>query len=141
MAFSMQQGGGHGRRRGMNAMAEINIIPLVDVVLVLLIIFMITAHVVYTGLEVQVPKVKSSNESVKELPRITMSKTGEIRLNDKPVNINELGATVRKQFPNQTAVYVAADGEAVWNALAQVVDQLGREKFAVNMVTQPDDGK
>ena len=59
MAFSMQQGGGRGRRHGMNAMAEINIIPLVDVVLVLLIIFMITAHVVDTGLEVQVPKVKS----------------------------------------------------------------------------------
>ena len=141
MAFSMQQGGGHGRRRGMSAMAEINIIPLVDVVLVLLIIFMITAHVVDTGLEVQVPKVKSTRDSVKELPVVTMSKSGEIQLNDKAVNTNELGDALRKQFPDQTAVYVRADKETTWDALAQVIDQLGREKFAVNMVTQPDDGK
>ena len=141
MAFSMQQGGGRGRRHGMSAMAEINIIPLVDVVLVLLIIFMITAHVVDTGLEVQVPKVKSTRDSVKELPVVTMSKSGEIQLNDKAVNTNELGDALRKQFPDQTAVYVRADKETTWDALAQVIDQLGREKFAVNMVTQPDDGK
>ena len=123
----------------MPAMAEINIIPLVDVVLVLLIIFMLTAHVMDFGLEVAVPKVKSSRDSQKELPVVSMTASGEIHLNDKPVNINGIGAALRKQFPTQTAVYVRADKETKWDALAQVVDQLGREKFAVNMVTQPQE--
>jgi biopolymer transport protein ExbD len=142
MAFSMQGNSGYGRRRsGMPAMAEINIIPMVDVVLVLLIIFMLTAHVMDFGLEVQVPKVKSTSESTKELPVVSMTAKGEVHLNDKIVNINALGESLRTQFPKQTAVYVRADKETKWDALAQVVDQLGREKFAVNMVTQPDDGK
>jgi biopolymer transport protein ExbD len=140
MAFSMQSGG-YGRRRGMPAMAEINIIPLVDVVLVLLIIFMLTAHVMDFGLEVEVPKVKSTRESTKELPVVSLSATGEVHLNDKVVNINALGDDLRQRFPKQTAVYVRADKETRWDALAQIVDQLGREKFSVNMVTQPDDGK
>ena len=122
-------------------MSEINIIPLVVVVLVLLIIFMLTAHVMEFGLEVEVPKVKSSRDSSKELPVVSMTATGEVHLNDKIVNINSLGESLRAQFPKQTAVYVRADKETKWDALAQVVDQLGREKFAVNMVTQPDDGK
>jgi biopolymer transport protein ExbD len=142
MAFSTQGNSGYGRRRGgMPGMAEINIIPLVDVVLVLLIIFMLTAHVMEFGLEVEVPKVKSSRDSSKELPVVSMTATGEVHLNDKIVNINALGESLRAQFPKQTAVYVRADKETKWDALAQVVDQLGREKFAVNMVTQPDDGK
>ena len=141
MAFSMQHGSGRGRRSGLPAMSEINIIPLVDVVLVLLIIFMVTAHVMQFGLEVQVPKVKETRDSAKELPVISVTRTGEYHLNDKEVNINEMGASLRKQFPNQNAVYVRADKEVTWDALAQVVSMLGREKFAVNMVTEPDDGK
>jgi biopolymer transport protein ExbD len=141
MAFSMQTGSGFGRRRGMPPMSEINIIPLVDVVLVLLIIFMLTAHVMDFGLQVQVPKVKNTSESTKELPVVSMTAAGEIHLNDKPVNINQIGEALRAQFPNQTSVYVRADKDTTWNALAQVVDQLGRGKFAVNLVTQPDDGK
>jgi biopolymer transport protein ExbD len=141
MAFSIQQGSGFGRRRALPAMAEINIIPLVDVVLVLLIIFMLTAQVMQYGLEVEVPKTKETRDSVKELPVVSITRTGEYHLNDKPVNINEMGATLRKQFPDQKAVYVRADKEVVWDAVAQVVSVLGREKFAVNMVTQPDNAK
>ena len=141
MAFSMQQGSGFGRRRSMPAMSEINIIPLVDVVLVLLIIFMLTAHVMEFGLEVEVPKIRDTRETAKELPVVSMTRTGEIYLNDKLVNINEIGSALRKQFPTEHAVYVRADKETTWDALAQVVSALGREKFAVNMVTQPDDGR
>jgi biopolymer transport protein ExbD len=119
-------------------MAEINIIPLVDVVLVLLIIFMLTAHVMDFGLEIEVPKVAETRDSSKELPVVSITKTGETRLNDKPVNLADVGAALRRQFPNQNAVYVRADKDTKWDALAQVVSALGREKFAVNMVTQPD---
>ena len=72
-------------------MSEINVIPLVDVVLVLLIIFMLTAHVMEFGLEVEVPKVKQVRNTAEELPVVTITKNGETYLAEKPVNINVLG--------------------------------------------------
>ncbi len=69
-------GGRRGRFRGTSSLAEINIVPLVDVVLVLLIIFMLTAHVMEFGLEVEVPKVKPVKENVQDLPVISISKDG-----------------------------------------------------------------
>lgn len=120
-------------------MAEINIIPLVDVVLVLLIIFMLTAHVMEFGLEVDVPRVDDQRASAEELPVVTINKTGEIFLNEKPANINALGRDVRARFQNAKAVYVRADKETVWDPIAQVVNILGKEKIEVRMVTQPMD--
>ncbi|MEP7367535.1 MAG: biopolymer transporter ExbD [Acidobacteriota bacterium] len=142
MAISLGSGMGNGRRgrrAGLTPMAEINIIPLVDVVLVLLIIFMLTAHVMEFGLEVDVPKVKQVRSSAKELPVVTVTKDGEIQLNEKPVNYNVLGDEVKRRFPGQTGVYVRADKGAVWEVLAQVVSELGEKKLQVQMVTQPVD--
>lgn len=140
ISLGSQMGNGRrGRRAGLPAMAEINIIPLVDVVLVLLIIFMLTAHVMEFGLEVDVPKVKQVRSSAKELPVVTVTKDGEIQLNEKQVNFNLLGDEVRRRFPNETAVYVRADKGAVWEVLAQVVGELGEQKLQVQMVTQPVD--
>src|SRR5271156_3627441 len=100
MAFSMNSssGLGRGRFRGSPALAEINIVPLVDVVLVLLIIFMLTAHVMEFGLEVEVPKVKPVKEDVQDLPVINMDKEGTTYLNDKPVNIHLLASTIRQRY-------------------------------------------
>ena len=142
MAFSMQGNSSAGRRRGgMKQMAEINIIPLVDVVLVLLIIFMLTAHVMEFGLEIEVPKVKKVADSVKELPVISVSRSGELFLNDKPVNIHNLGAAFHERFPNAKAAYVRADRKTIWDVVAQVIAQLGDAKIEPRMVTQPDDGR
>ena len=124
----------------MPAMAEINIIPLVDVVLVLLVIFMMTAHVMEFGLEIDVPKVTSQRPSAEELPVISMNKSGETYLNEKPVNLNLLGPEIQKRFRGSKAVYVRADKETIWDNLAQVVDALGRAKYEVRMVTQPTEG-
>ena len=70
MAITVNNGGASGRRRfhGMSALSEINVTPFVDVVLVLLIIFMMTAHVMDSGIEVDVPQTKSVKENVKDLP-------------------------------------------------------------------------
>ena len=95
----LQFGGGRrGRFRGSTSLAEINIVPLVDVVLVLLIIFMLTAHVMEFGLEVEVPKVKPVREDVQDLPVIEMDKEGATYLNDKPVNINVMADTIRQRY-------------------------------------------
>jgi biopolymer transport protein ExbD len=144
MAFSLGgansfNGGRRSRFRGTGSLAEINIIPLVDVVLVLLIIFMLTAHVMEFGLEVDVPKVKQVKESVQDLPVISITREGLTKLNDKDVNINLLGSSIRDRFPRATAVYVRADGRVPWDTVAQVVAALGETKLAVNMVTQPED--
>jgi biopolymer transport protein ExbD len=142
MAISMNNGGnGRGRiRRGHSAaLAEINVTPFVDVVLVLLVIFMLTAHVMEFGIEVDVPKTRPFKESVKEMPVVTITRDGEITLNGKPVNINDLASTIKAQYANAPGVYVRADKETIWDPIAQVTAQLGEAKFQVNMVTQPED--
>jgi biopolymer transport protein ExbD len=142
MAFSMQSNGGGRRGRrfgGLSAMSEINIVPLVDVVLVLLIIFMITANVMEFGLDIQVPKVKRVAKTAQDLPVVSITKNGDSYLNEKAVNINVLADAIRQRFHNPAAVYVRADKETPWDAIAQVVAELGEAKFDVKMVTAPTD--
>jgi biopolymer transport protein ExbD len=145
MAFSVGGNSGskrRGRTSSISEMSEINIIPLVDVVLVLLIIFMLTAHVMEYGMEVEVPKVAASRSaSTQDLPIVTFSSSGKMQLNEKEVNINELGSEIKKRFPKEKAVYLRADRKATWDGLAQVVSTLGNAKYDVKLVTQAaDDG-
>jgi len=120
-------------------MSEINVVPLVDVVLVLLIIFMITANVMEFGLDIQVPRVRRVQSTAQDLPVVSISKDGTLLLNDKPMNINLLAQGIRQRFRNATAVYVRADKETPWDPIAQIVAELGEAKFEVRMVTAPID--
>lgn len=142
MAFSMGNSGG-GRRRGRqlpSAMSEMNIVPLVDVVLVLLIIFMITAQAMEFGLEIEVPKVKNSTPSVKELPVLSISRRGDMKLNDRPLeNIALIGPEVRKRFGAEAKeVYIRCDKNATVDLFAQAADACGRAGLKVNFVTKSD---
>src|SRR5277367_5643825 len=122
MAISFQNGGGRGRRSyGQPALSEINVTPFVDVVLVLLIIFMLTAHVMEYGMEVEVPKTKTVQTSTKELPVVTITKTGAVYLNREEVNINQLGDVIHQRFGEQAGVYVRADRETPYDPIAQVI--------------------
>jgi biopolymer transport protein ExbD len=141
MAFSMNGSSGlrRGRSRETTALAEINIVPLVDVVLVLLIIFMLTAHVMEFGLQVEVPKVKPVKENVQDLPVVSVTREGTTYLNDKMVNINLLAGEVHKRFHGASSVYLRADRRTPFDPNAQVIATLGEAKLAVNVVTQPED--
>ncbi|MBM3726267.1 MAG: biopolymer transporter ExbD [Acidobacteria bacterium] len=141
MAFSMDNGGAHrGRRRASGLLSEINIIPLVDVVLVLLIIFMLTAQAMEYGLEVEVPKVMEQESSIDDMPVVTVTRAGEIYLAEKPVNINLLADEIRKQYPKQSAgAYVKADKTTTYERLAQVINALSQAKIAVRLVMKPAD--
>ena len=141
MAFSSSSGGGFGGRRfrGTGTLSEINIVPLVDVVLVLLVIFMLTAHVMDFGLEVDVPKVKQTQDTAKELPVVSIRSDGEYYLNDKKVNINQIGTEVRKRFANASEVYLRADKGVIWDAMAQMVSALNEAHLKIDVVTQPVD--
>ncbi|HSW50194.1 MAG TPA: biopolymer transporter ExbD [Bryobacteraceae bacterium] len=141
MAFSTGGNnlGARRRSRGMSALSEINTVPLVDVVLVLLIIFMLTAHVMEFGLEVDVPKVRQVKDSARELPVVTLTRDGRLFLNEQPVNINELATAVERRFGSGQEVYVRADKATIWDSVAQVLSTLGEAKIKVNAVTQPVD--
>ncbi|HYW45271.1 MAG TPA: biopolymer transporter ExbD [Bryobacteraceae bacterium] len=141
MAISVNGGGGFGgrRRAGGASLSEINVTPFVDVVLVLLIIFMLTAHVMEFGIEVDVPKVRAVKETAQEMPVISIQKDGTIFLNDKAVNYNELKEAIHQRFGKAKGVYVRADKETIWDPIAQVTAALGEAGFQVNMVTQPED--
>src|SRR6266700_2718049 len=142
MALSVNGGGGGGgygsRKRGTTStLSEINVTPFVDVVLVLLIIFMLTAHVMEFGIEVDVPKVRPVKENAKEMPVVSITKDGTTWLNDKPVNINDLPAAIRQRYGKTKGGYIRADKETIWDMVAQVTAEMGDAKFVVNMVTQP----
>ena len=139
MAFSTNGGGYRASRRGNPALSEINVTPFVDVVLVLLIIFMLTAHVLEFGIEVDVPKVRTIKESAQDMPVVTITKDGVFKLNADDVNINDLAATIRQKYGKAKGVYVRADKETIWDPIAQVTAELGAAGFQVNMVTQPED--
>lgn len=142
MAFSMNNGGpisGRRRFRGAGTMSEINIVPLVDVVMVLLVIFMLTAHVMEFGLEVEVPKTKIIKDTTADYPVVTVSKDGDIYLNEKNININMLAAEIKRKFPDAKGVYVRGDKDAIWDIVAQVFAALNEAKIPILAVTQPED--
>jgi biopolymer transport protein ExbD len=122
-----------GRRRfgaSYGSLSEINVVPLVDVVLVLLIIFMLTAHVMDYGLEIEVPKTKITKENNEVLPVVTIDRSQKLQLNGKTVNLTDLPAQLARRFKGQKSVYVVADGSIRWDIMAQVLVALNDAHMA-----------
>src|ERR1700675_908550 len=108
------------------SLSEINMVPFIDVVLVLLIIFMITAPILQSGIEVEVPKTKTVKELTEVRMVVTIDGSQRVYLDDKAVNIHELGKQVLAQSrdPKRQAVYVRADETVPFGSWATVVDTL-----------------
>ena len=138
MAFNLGGMNGGRRSRGVAPLAEINVTPFVDVALVLLIIFMITAHVMEYGIDIDVPKTKTVSTSTKELPVVQITKSGEVYLGKNPVDIYRLVEEVHSKYPGQTGVYIRADGQTPFDPIANVFSVLGDAKLDVKVMTQPD---
>jgi len=140
MAINVGGNGGGRRSRVAAPLADINVTPFVDVALVLLIIFMITAHAMDTGIDIDVPKTKTVKTVTKELPTVSITKTGELYLGKDPVkNVNLLADEIRSRYPGQTAVYIKADRETTMDTGVQVMSILGNAQFKINIVTALDD--
>jgi len=142
VAIGLNGGTNRGRRsRGPAALSEINVTPFVDVALVLLIIFMITAQVMEYGIDIDVPKTKTvSSTTLRDNPAVVqISKTGDTYLGKDPVNINRMVDAIHTKYPGQTAVYVRADGQTPFDPIANVLSVLGQAKLNVRIMTQPDD--
>ena len=128
------------RRHGGRSLAEINVTPLGDVVLVLLIIFMLTAPILQSGIEVSVPKTKSVNEITEERIVISITRAQRVFLGNDPVNINEIGSILRQKVrdPEHQSIYLRADENVPFGAFATVMDAVKSSGITnVSIVTEP----
>jgi biopolymer transport protein ExbD/biopolymer transport protein TolR len=111
----------------------------VDVVLVLLIIFMITAPVLQSGIEVELPKTKTVKAIIEERVVVTIDRSQRLYLGNELVNINALGRELRGRMPaGQQSVFVRCDESVPFGTFATVMDtirQAGIENISV--VTEP----
>ena len=134
MAFTSASG------RTQTSLSEINVTPLVDVVLVLLIIFMVTAPVLQSGIEVSVPKTKTVKEIAEERVVVTINSKQEVFLGNDPININLLGQKLREKIrdPQNQAIYVRADESVPFGVFATVMDTVKSSGISnVSIVTEP----
>jgi biopolymer transport protein ExbD/biopolymer transport protein TolR len=136
MAFS-------SKGRTQTALAEINITPLVDVVLVLLLIFMLTAPVLQSGVEVAIPKTRTVNQLTEERMVVTIDKEQNVFLQDKPVNVNQLPGILRSSSqgnPAKQVIYLRADERVPFGAFASVMDAVKQAGITnISIVTRPLD--
>lgn len=135
MSFS-NNSGGHG-----SALSEINVTPLVDVMLVLLIIFMIAAPMLTTGVDVELPKADAPRMDIdEEVPIITVQRDQRIYLFDEEVSLDVLKERLAadERVRSVDEVFVQADEHVPYGAVAQVlalVRQAGIGKMG--LVTDP----
>jgi len=122
-------------------LAEINITPLVDVVLVLLLIFMLTAPVLQSGIDVAIPKTRTVNQVTEERMVVTIDREQNVFLQDKPINVNELPARLRttgKGDPTKKVIYLRADERVPFGAFASVMDAVKQAGITnISIVTRP----
>jgi biopolymer transport protein ExbD/biopolymer transport protein TolR len=127
-----------------SSLAVINITPLVDVVLVLLVIFMITAPVLQSGIEVAVPKTRTVREITEQRQVVTIDRDQRIFLGDQPVNIHELAGRLRRGNGDSghQVIYLRADERVPFGAFATVMDAVKQAGITnISIVTQPVDTK
>ncbi len=134
MAFTTSAG------RTQTALADINITPLVDVVLVLLVIFMISAPVLQSGIEVAVPKTKTVREITEQRQVVTIDREQRVFLGDQPINLADLPARLRKPGSDDVkqVIYLRADEKVPFGAFASVMDAVKQAGITnISIVTQP----
>jgi biopolymer transport protein TolR len=134
MAFTSSNG------RTQTSLSEINITPLVDVVLVLLIIFMVTAPVLQSGIEVSVPKTRTVKQITEERLVISIDKQQRVFLGNDPININQIATALQQKIrdPQHQSIFLRADEDVPFGAFATVMDAVKQSGISnVSIVTQP----
>src|SRR5262249_10522403 len=113
--------GGEGAGRTRSALAEINVIPLVDVVLVLLLIFMLTAPMMYRGIDVNLPKTASKPTAIEERLVLTITKDRLVYLNERPLPLATLESRLRELIKDRTdkTIFVKADKDLAYGYVVE----------------------
>jgi len=134
MAFTNSQG------RTQSSLSDINVTPFVDVLLVLLVIFMLTAPILQSGIEMDVPKTRTVREISQERLVVSIDRGQRLYLGNDPININNLGPQVRQKVAGsrQQSVFLRADQTVPFGTVAMVVDELRQAGIEqISMVTEP----
>jgi biopolymer transport protein ExbD/biopolymer transport protein TolR len=130
----------NNKGRTQSSLSDINITPFVDVVLVLLVMFMVTAPILQSGIEVTLPKTKTVKEITQQRMVITIDKDQRVFLGNDPVNINQIPEILRSKVhdPASQSIFIRADEKVPFGAFATVMDAVKQTGITnVSIVTQP----
>ena len=133
MAFTTPQG------RTATSLSEINVTPLVDVMLVLLIIFMVTAPMLQTGIDVQLPETKNVKE-VSQEERIVVSISREgLYFNSGAIHFSKLPARLKRDAKGpKESIFLRVDKDVKWNSIVSVMDAIRGAGFTeIKFVLKP----
>ena len=134
MAFTNPQG------RTQSSLADINVTPFVDVMLVLLIIFMVTAPVMQSGIDVELPQTRTVREITQERVVVSIDRQQRLFVGPQPVNVNALGARLKRLLrdPERQAVFLRSDKEVPFGVVATVIDEMYLAGITnISVVTKP----
>jgi biopolymer transport protein TolR len=134
MAFTTPQG------RTATSLSEINVTPLVDVMLVLLIIFMVTAPMLQTGIDVELPETKNVKDvNPEERIVISISREGLIYYGSDAINFSTIADHLKRDAKNsKDSIFLRADKDVKWNSIVSVIDAIRGAGFSeIKLVTKP----
>jgi biopolymer transport protein TolR len=134
MAFTNSLG------RTSTSLSEINVTPLVDVMLVLLVIFMVTAPMLQTGIDVELPETKNVQEvNPEERIIISISREGLIYYGSEAINFETIPDHLKKDAQSpRDSIFLRADKDVKWNYIVSVIDAIRGAGFAeIRLVTKP----
>ncbi len=134
MAFTNPRG------RTQSSLADINVTPFVDVMLVLLIIFMVTAPVIQSGIDVELPQTRTVREITQERVVVSIDRQQRLFVGPQPVNVNALGERLKRLLrdPERQAVFLRSDKEVPFGVVATVIDEMYLAGITnISVVTKP----
>ncbi len=134
MVFTNPQG------RTQSSLADINVTPFVDVMLVLLIIFMVTAPVIQSGIDVELPQTRTVREITQERVIVSIDRQQRLFVGRKPVNVHALGKQLQQLLrdPKRQAVFLRSDKEVPFGVVATVIDEMYLAGITnISVVTKP----
>ena len=145
MGASLGGGGSRrGQRRSHRPMADINVTPMVDVMLVLLVIFMVTAPLLSTGVPLELPKTSAGELKGDDKPiSVSIKADGTVWLQDTQVEVADLAARLKAITAEKpdTTIFVRGDGGVNYGRIAEVLSTLSAAGFGkLSLVTQPGSG-
>jgi biopolymer transport protein TolR len=132
MATGIQNGNGRGGRRRTRPMAEINVTPMVDVMLVLLIIFMVTAPLLTSGVNIDLPKANATplNQDAKPLT-VSVNASGDVYLQDEKIELTDLVTKLQALAQNDATrrIFVRGDKGITYGRIMQIMSTITQGGF------------